>query len=260
MFVDSHCHLNYQDINKDLANYMQQADDAKIEHMLCIATKIKEIEQCLDIAKQYKNVSIAIGVHPHHSEETKGDLSMLENYITESNVVAIGETGLDFFYEYSQKSAQIYCFNEQINIAKEYDLPVIIHSRDAEKETVDILAQEMAKKEFSAVLHCFSSSQYLADACLEMGIYVSFSGIVTFKNAKQVQDVALSVPSDKLLIETDAPFLSPNPVRGKINHPAHVVHVAQFLAQLRGETIEDIAKTTTSNFYNLFSKINKNEA
>ncbi len=261
MFIDSHCHLNLLDYNKmnsSEAEIIQKALDNKVERMLTVCTQLNQFEELLEIKSRNTNIDISVGVHPN--DEDYGDPDELERekeqlsiFAANDNVVAIGETGLDYYRTTDDHIAQQQRFINHIDVAKKHNKPLIIHSRQAKEDTVKILKQEQAEKA-GGVLHCFTEDWEMAEQCLELDFYISFSGIVTFANAKQLQEVAKRVPLEKILIETDSPYLAPAPHRGKINQPAFVVHVAEFIAQLRGIDVAEVARHTTENYYNFIRR------
>ncbi len=256
MFVDSHCHLIFDDLKSQLSDILERAKQAQIGYILNIATKPYEFEDNLALIKDYAHIFQAVATHPHYTQDDE-DLSV-ENLVSfikkHPKIIAVGETGLDFHYEYSPKNIQIKQFHRHIEAAKEVGMPVIVHSRDAEDETIKILQEQYKKSSFDFVIHCFTGTEKLADACLELGGYLSFSGILTFKRAQEIKEVALKTPMDKILIETDAPYLAPIPYRGKVNEPSYVPYVAQCLADIKSLSIDDVARQTTQNFFSLFSK------
>jgi len=210
------------------------------------------------VAEKFPNVWCSVGVHPHESEkELLDDEAALIAETAHPKVVGIGETGLDYYYEHSPRQPQQKNFRAHIAAARQTGLPVIVHTRDADDDTIDILRDEMAKGAFTGLIHCFTGTQKLADAALELGLYISVSGIATFKNSAALRDVIKTVPLERLLVETDAPFLSPVPYRGKTNEPAFVVHTAKMLAELKGVTQDALAAATTDNFFRLFSKVQR---
>ncbi len=257
MLVDSHCHLNYPEF-ADLSAVLQRAKDSGVGLMQTISTKREDFAVVKQIAAKNSNVYCSIGVHPH---ETKDHFDMtLEELLEASSdpkVIGIGETGLDYFYMHSPKPDQQQSFHLHITAARLLGLPVIVHTRDADEDTIKILAEEMEKAPFGFLIHCFSSSQYLAEKSIELGGYISFSGILTFKKATEIQDVAKTIPLDRILLETDAPYLAPVPHRGKPNEPAFTRHTAEFLANLRGISYDEVAAATTDNFFRLFTKAKK---
>jgi TatD DNase family protein len=255
MFVDSHCHLNYKGLVEDQAAVLDHARDAGVSAMLNISTRESEWEDVVATASQSTNIWATIGIHPHEADaHPHVDTAKLIAKAAHPKVIGIGETGLDYYYDKSDRDQQRTSFRAHIAAARETGLPLIVHTRDAEEDTAAILADEMAKGAFSGVIHCFTASQDFADKALALGLYISISGIVTFKNAKALQATALTIADDYLLIETDAPFLAPVPHRGKVCEPAFVADTARYLAELRGVAVEVLAAQTSANFYRLFSK------
>jgi len=253
--VDSHCHLDYPELSRDATGVMARARNAGVGHMLTIGTKITQFPNVLSIAERFDNVSCSVGIHPHEAAvEPEMDVEKLTAFARHPKVVAFGETGLDFFYEHSPRLEQERSFRVHIAAARENNLPVIVHTRDADQETATILAQEVEKGVFTGVIHCFSSGRNLAEQCLALGFYISLSGIVTFKKAEALREVVNLVPMDRILVETDSPYLAPVPHRGKTNEPAFVAHTAAAVAQIKGISRDELAKATTENFFRLFSK------
>jgi len=254
--VDSHCHLNYKGLIEEQGAVITRARAAGVGCMLSINTKLREYPQIVDIIEKNSDVFGTVGIHPHEAEsEPDVAVQALVERATHPKIVGIGETGLDYYYDNAPRNMQQVNFRAHITAARETGLPVIVHTRDADDDCIEILSEEMKKGAFSGVIHCFTASQNLADVCLEMGLYISISGIVTFKNARALQETAKMIPPDRLLIETDAPFLAPVPHRGKTCEPAFVADTGRFLAELRGESFEDLGEQTTNNFFNLFAKI-----
>ena len=254
MFVDSHCHLDFDDF-EDLEEVIAQARKAGVNLMLNAGNNLNELEKELKISEKYPYIFVAAGVHPHNAKEYP-DITA-EDIIAKTDdkkVVGIGETGLDYYYDYSPKDVQIKLFKEHIKAAQETGLPLIVHTRDADDDMIEILGKAYKEKPFKGVIHCFSSSQKLADFALEIGFYISASGIITFNKSSELRDIFEKVPMDKLLIETDAPFLAPVPRRGRRNEPAFIVHTAEKLAQIKGVSLEEIARITSDNFCNLFRR------
>lgn len=256
MLVDSHCHLEYEGLVDEQGAVLDRAREAGVEAFLNISTKRAEWGQVVATAKAKRDVYASVGIHPHHADGhldlTREDLLAATR---EPRVVGIGETGLDYYYDHSDRAAQQQLFRLHIDVAREVQLPVIIHTRDAEEDTLAILAEEMGKGAFPALIHCFTASGEFGERVLELGLSISISGIVTFKNAKELQDFARAIPRERLLVETDSPFLAPVPHRGKTCEPGYVRDTARFLAELRGEDFDDLARYTTANFYRLFSKV-----
>jgi TatD DNase family protein len=253
--IDSHCHLNYPGLVDDEEGVLARARARGVAGFLNISTRQSEWAKVVDAAERHSDVWASIGVHPHEAD-AHPDLgqSALTQAAAHPRVVAIGECGLDYHYDKSDRDSQRARFRAQIGAAREAGLPLIIHTRDAEEDTAAILSEEVAKGGVRGVLHCFTGTQWLADRGLEIGFFVSLSGIVTFKNAKDLQAVAKTIPQERLLVETDAPFLAPVPNRGKTCEPAFVADTAAFLAELRGEDPAALAAATSANFFRLFDK------
>jgi TatD DNase family protein len=258
MFVDSHCHLNYKGLVENQADILARARDNGISAMLNISTREREWDDVIGLAEQEKDVWASVGIHPHEADQHVGmDCAKLVAKSAHPRVVAIGETGLDYYYDKSDRAQQITGFREHIKASRQTGLPIIIHTRDAEADTAAILTEEMREGAFTGVIHCFTASAEFARIALDLGLYISLSGIVTFKNAQDLQDVAKWLPADRLLVETDAPFLAPIPHRGKTGEPAFVADTARFVAQLRDVPPETLAQQTSDNFYDLFTKASR---
>ena len=258
MLIDSHCHLQYKGLVEDQQAVLQRAREAGVGGFLNISTRHREWDQVVATAERESDVWASVGIHPHEADE-HADLgaSVLLEASENPRVIGIGETGLDYYYDRSDRGVQRDLFRMHIGVARETGLPIIIHTRDAEEDTAEILEDEMGKGAFPALIHCFTASKEFGAKVLGLGLTISLSGIVTFKNAKELQEVAKEVPSDRLLVETDSPFLAPVPHRGKPCEPAFVRNTAEFVANLRGESIETLAEQTTQNFFDLFSKARK---
>jgi TatD DNase family protein len=255
MLVDSHCHLNYAPLNDSLEEAIASAEKDGLLRLQTICTKMSEFADILKLAESYEKVFCSVGNHPLNvKEEGIAEVADIVAKTKHSKVIGIGETGLDYYYDEENKEQQKISFINHIKAAQETQLPLIVHTRDADEDTVAILKEQYAQKSFKAVIHCFTASHWLAEECLEMGMYISASGIVTFKNAKDIQETFRTIPLDRILLETDAPFLAPAPHRGKTNQPAYVKHVAEFISQLREQPYEEICEVTTQNFFDLFSK------
>jgi TatD DNase family protein len=255
MLVDSHCHLDFSDFGEDIDDVVARAGASGIGAMVTICTHLSRFEEVRAVAERFDNIWCSVGVHPHQAgEEGQEAADALITLAEHPKVVGIGETGLDYYYEHSPREAQRENFRAHIVASRQTGLPLIVHSRDADREMAEILREEYAVGPFPGVMHCFSSGRELAEAALEIGFYISFSGILTFKKADEVRAIAQDVPPDRLLVETDAPFLAPIPNRGKRNEPAFVVHTAAQLATLRGLSPEDLAQLTTDNFFRLFNR------
>lgn len=256
MLVDSHCHLDFPDFAEDLDAIVERAGEAGVGMMLTICTHLTRFERVLAVAERYENIYCTVGIHPHEAEsEPEALVDELLRMADHPKVVGFGETGLDFFYEHSPRDIQERQFRAHIEAARQSGLPVIIHTRDADADMARILDEEAAKGAFPGLIHCFSSGIELAEKAVENGLYISLSGILTFNKAENVRDAAKAISINRLLVETDAPYLSPVPKRGKRNEPAFTVHTAARLAEIKGMTPNQIAQATTANFLRLFSKI-----
>ncbi len=255
MLVDSHCHLDFEDFGDDIDDVVARAGANGVGAMVTICTHLSRFEGVRAVAERYDNIWCSVGVHPHEAGvEGQKAADTLIDLADHPKVVGIGETGLDYYYEHSPREAQRESFRAHIAAARETGLPLIVHSRDADDEMADILRTEYIAAPYTGVMHCFSSGPALAEAALEIGFYISFSGILTFKKADEVRAIAQKVPPERLLVETDAPFLAPIPNRGKRNEPAFVVHTAAQLAEIKGLSADDLAQLTTDNFFRLFSR------
>lgn len=258
--VDSHCHLDRLDLTKlssgSLDQVIEEASEACVDYMLCVGIDLSNAAAVVAIAQQYANVFASVGVHPCDVKDRVVTMAALNELAAADKVVAIGETGLDYHYTDESKSLQQESFALHLDVAKSLKLPTIVHTREARQDTLDIIKQH-ACSDSTGVLHCFTENWEMAKAALDLGFYISFSGIVTFKNALELKDVAKKVPLDRLLIETDSPYLAPVPCRGKPNFPKHTRHVAEYVADLRGMPVADIAEVTTSNFFTLFNSAYK---
>jgi TatD DNase family protein len=256
MLVDSHCHLDFPDFANDLDALVGRARTAGIGRMVTISTRVQKLDGLLAIAERYPDVFCSVGTHPHHAAEepdiTTADLVAQTRH---PRVVALGEAGLDYHYDYSPRDAQETGFRRHIAAARETGLPLVIHTREADEDTTRILEEEMGKGAFPAVLHCYTGGRALAMRAVELGLYVGFTGIVTFKKSDDLRAIAAALPADRILVETDAPYLAPGKFRGKRNEPAYVVEVARSLAETRGVSFEELSRQTTENFHRLFSKV-----
>lgn len=257
MLVDSHCHLDYLAKDGDLDEAVERARAAGVGRMVTICTKLSEFDAVLGIAERFDDVVCTVGVHPHEAEgEGQGSPDRLLDLARHPKVVGIGETGLDYYYEHSPREAQQRSFRAHIAASRQSGLPLIVHTRDADEDTIAILHDEYARAPFTGVIHCFTAGPALAAAALELGFFISLAGIVTFKKADALRAAVAEVPLDRLLIETDAPYLAPVPKRGKRNEPAFVAHTAAYLADFFGVSADELAARTTENFFKLFSKAN----
>lgn len=259
MLVDSHCHLDYLERDGDLEEVVARARRAGVGRMVTICTKLSEFERVRAIAARFPDVVCSVGVHPHEAgAEGVDSPDPLIERAEDPLVVGIGETGLDYFYEHSPRQAQAISFRAHVQAARQAGLPLIVHARDADDDTVAILREERAGGgPFPGLIHCFTAGPGLAAAALELGLYISLAGIVTFKKAEELRRTVAEVPLDRLLVETDSPYLAPVPHRGKRNEPANVVHTAAALAELKGVSAEELAAVTTENFFRLFGKVER---
>ena len=257
-FIDSHCHLDYKDFEGNIDPVLERAKDVGIKAFLNICTEIEEAAQVIATAEKYPQVFATVGVHPHEAEPDLKQFSKddLRNWLVEKaqhpKVVGLGETGLDFFYDNSPRDLQIEAFEAHVQAAKITKLPLIIHTRSANEETVDVLQSERGR--ITGVIHCFSETKWLADQAMGLGFYISIPGIITFKKSQELRDIVKELPLERLLLETDAPFLAPVPHRGKRNEPSFMIETAKVLADLKSVSLEEIARITTDNFQKLFTK------
>ena len=254
MLIDSHCHLNYASLSEDVPGVLARARSAGVGGFLAISCRESEWGGVIGIADAHEGVWASIGIHPHEADEHPDtDAATLIAASHHPRVVAIGETGLDYYYDKSDRERQKTSFRSHIQAARATGLPLIVHTRDAESDTLALL-KEPGEGPLTGVIHCFTASQSFADEALALGFYISLSGIVTFKNARDLQETAKTIPADRLLVETDSPYLAPVPMRGKTCEPAFVAHTARFLAALRGVSEAELAGTTTANCHALFTK------
>ena len=255
MLIDSHCHLEYKGLVEDQQGVLKRARSAGIGGFLSISTRQREWDQVIATAEREADVWASVGIHPH---EADGHADLGEGALLAAaahpKVIAIGETGLDYYYDHSDRATQQALFRRHISVSRQTGLPIIIHTRDAEDDTFAILADEMEQGAFPALIHCFTASADFARKVLDLGLTISLSGIVTFKNAKDLQAIAADLPEDRILVETDAPFLAPIPHRGQVCEPAFTADTAWFVATLRGQSLEALAEVTTRNFFKLFGK------
>lgn len=250
-FVDSHCHLNFPELAENMADVLAQMQHNDVAGALCVSVNLAEFPQVLVLAEQHPNIYASVGVHPDYEDVEEPSVARLVELARHPRVIAIGETGLDYFRLKGDLEWQRTRFRNHIRTARECGKPLIIHTREAAADTLRIMAEENAA-EAGGVMHCFTETWEVAEAALAMGFYISFSGIVTFKSAKQIKEVAQRVPLERILIETDAPYLAPVPFRGKLNQPAYVKHVAEEIALLRGIDVSEVGQRTTENFMRLF--------
>lgn len=251
MLVDSHCHLDRLDKSPDeLRDIVRFAQQRGVEHFLCVGVSVREFDDMLNAVDEFDCVSVSCGVHPLHQDDACSYDALLAA-ASHEKVVAVGETGLDYYYSEDTKAVQTQSFIDHIKVANEVNKPLIIHTRDARTDTIELLKEHKAAQT-QGVLHCFTETWEMAQAAMELGFYVSISGIVTFKSASELQEVVRKMPLERLLVETDSPWLAPVPYRGKQNQPGYVLEVAEFVAQLKGVSLQELASATTKNFYDLF--------
>jgi TatD DNase family protein len=256
MLVDSHCHLDFPDFASELDAVVARARVAGLGRMVTVSTRVKKHAQVLAVAETFPDVFCSVGTHPHNAqEETDIDAAKLIALSQHPKVVAIGEAGLDYHYDKSPRDLQAKSFREHIAAARATRLPLVIHSRDCDDDMATILTEEMGKGAFPAVLHCFTGGRDLAFKAIDLGLCISFTGILTFKNSNALRDIAKDLPAERILVETDAPYLAPGPYRGKRNEPSYVVETARVLAETRGVSADEIARQTTENFFRLFNKV-----
>lgn len=255
MIIDSHCHLNYPELQNDFAGMLARAEQANVKYMQTICTKMSEFEEVLQIANSNENIFCSVGVHPNNvADEELVKLQQLTDGSKHQKVIGIGETGLDYYYEHSPKKIQQESFITHLQASAKTKLPVIVHTRDADPDTIDILHSEYKNQPFTGLIHCFSTSKELAYAAMDIGMYISISGIVTFKKAQELKDIVRDLPLNRLLVETDAPYLAPVPHRGKTNEPSFTAHVVDCIAELKNIDRETVINQTTNNFKSLFIK------
>jgi TatD DNase family protein len=256
MLVDSHCHLDFPDFAPDLDSIVARAAEAGIGRMVTISTRVRRLGELLAIAEKYDNVYCSVGTHPHHADEEDGiSADELVALTQHPKIVALGEAGLDYFYDNGSPEAQARGFRAHLAAARATGLPLVVHTREADEDCGRILEEEAAKGAFRAVLHCYTGGRQLALKAIGLGLSISFTGILTFKKSEALRALAAELPADRIMVETDAPYLAPGKFRGKRNEPAYVVEVARVLAETRGVSLEEIARQTTENFFRLFSKV-----
>jgi TatD DNase family protein len=254
MYIDSHCHLDRVDLkhfDNSFSTLIEKIKENQVSRMLCVSINLEDYTNMRKLVDAYDFIDVSAGVHPSDAVEHKTTAEVLEKLALDERVVAIGETGLDYFYGKDTKPQQQESFSMHIQVANKLNKPLIVHTRDAQKDTIDILKNENASN-CGGVMHCFTENWEMAKQALDLGLYISFSGIVTFRNAEDLREVARKVPADRFLIETDSPYLAPVPNRGKKNYPGWVKHIAECLADVRSESLEDIARLSTDNYNQLF--------
>lgn len=256
MLVDSHCHLDFPDFANELDAIVARAEAAGVGRMVTISTRVRQIDKLLPITARFSNVYCSVGTHPHHADEEDGiSAAELIELTKHPKVVALGEAGLDYFYDNGSPEAQERGFRAHIAAARATDLPLVIHTREADEDCGRILEDEMSKGAFRAVLHCYTGGRELAMKAIDLGLSISFTGILTFKKSQALRDLAAELPADRIMVETDAPYLAPGKYRGKRNEPSYVVETAKVLAETRGVSVDELARQTTANFFRLFSKV-----
>jgi TatD DNase family protein len=260
MLVDSHCHLDFPDFADELDAVVARAEAAGVGRMVTISTRVREHAKLLAIAERFPNVYCSVGTHPHHADEEDGITpDELAAQTQHPKVVALGEAGLDYFYEHGSPEAQARGFRAHVAAARATGLPLVIHTREADEDCGRILDDEMAKGPFRGVLHCYTGGRELAMKAVALGLYIGFTGILTFKKSDTLRALAAELPGDRILVETDAPYLAPGKLRGKRNEPSYVVETARVLADVRGVSFEEMSRQTTENFFRLFSKVPRGE-
>jgi TatD DNase family protein len=252
MYIDSHCHINFPELNQKIDQVLDNMKDNKISHALCVSVTLDKINEILELTQKYSNIYASVGVHPDYEDIQEPNIDTLFEYSKNKKVVAIGETGLDYFRLKGDLSWQRDRFRTHIRAAIMSNLPLIIHTRNAQDDTINIMKEEGANAA-TGVMHCFTESYEMAKKAIDLGFYISFSGIVTFKNAEALRETVKKIPIENILIETDSPYLAPVPNRGKLNEPANVRYVAEKIAELKGIPIEKVAEITTNNFFTLFT-------
>jgi TatD DNase family protein len=256
MLIDSHCHLDFPDFTDDLDAIVARAEAAGIGRIVTISTRVRRLPELLAITDRFANVYCSVGTHPHHADEEDGiSADELVDLTKHPKVVALGEAGLDYFYDNGSPEAQARGFRAHIAAARASGIPLVIHTRDADEDCGHILEEEMAKGAFRAVLHCYTGGRELAMKAIGLGLSISFTGIITFKKSQALRDLAAELPADRIMVETDAPYLAPGKFRGKRNEPSYVVETARVLAETRGVSLEQLSRQTTENFFRLFDKV-----
>ena len=255
--IDSHCHLDHEPLLSDLTNVIKRSKEVGIKKILTISTSFKSFDRIKKIIQEDEMIYGTIGIHPHETSENKITSDIIVKNITENKkIIGIGESGLDFYYNYSDKKDQIKCFEEHIIAAQNTKLPLIVHTRNAEDETFEILKKKLLEKNFKILIHCFTGSKKFAFKLLDLGAYISASGVVTFKKSEDLANTFKEIPNDRILVETDSPYLAPVPLRGKPNEPSYIIHTVKFLSQLKKVPFEEFSKITSNNFFDLFGALN----
>ena len=255
MIIDSHCHLDYSNLYNQLDDVVKRAERNKVKYLLTICTTLESFQKIKLIINKYKNIYGTFGIHPHETKDFQNiDSKYIKNLIKEnSKIIGIGETGLDYYYNHSDKEIQKRSFIDHIRAASELNIPVIVHSRNAEKDTYEILENEMKNSKLKALIHCFTGSKEFAKKLININCYISVSGIITFKNSTELSDTITTIPIDRLLVETDSPYLAPMPHRGKSNEPSYITHVVDKLSEIKKISKDSIIKNTSNNFFKIFA-------
>ena len=257
MIIDSHCHLNYEPMSLSLKETITRANNDGVKYLLTISTEDKSFDKILKIIQQFECVYGTYGIHPHeaknHNKIKTEDI--IKKVKSDKKIIGIGESGLDFYYNHSEKNDQIKCFEEHITAAQELQIPIVVHTRSAEKETLEIIKKKKIEKDFKVLIHCFTGSKDFAFKLLDLGAYISASGVVTFKKSEDLANTFKEIPADRILVETDAPYLAPVPLRGKPNEPSYIIHTVKFLSKIKEISFKDLSDTTSKNFFNLFGKL-----
>ena len=257
MIIDSHCHLTYEPMSKSLTETINRAIKVGVKYMLTISTEDKSFDKIIKIISEHKSVYGTYGIHPHEAKlhQNIKISDIIKKIDLNKKIIGIGETGLDFYYNHSEKKDQINCFEEHIYAAQEKKMPLIVHTRSAEKETFEILQKNLKKKDFKILIHCFTGTRDFAFKLINLGAYISASGVVTFKKSLDLANTFKDLPNNKILVETDAPYLAPVPLRGKSNEPSYIIHTVKFLSELKKLSFDEFSNITTNNFFNLFGKL-----
>jgi len=258
MIIDSHCHLNYEPMSLSLKETIDRANKDGVKYLLTISTEDKSYDKILNIVSNNKCVYGSYGIHPHEAKNHKSINSedIIKKTKLNKKIIGIGESGLDFYYNHSERNEQISCFEKHICAAQDTKLPLIVHTRSAEKETLDLLKKKKAEKDFKILIHCFTGSKKFAFDLLDIGAYISASGVITFKKSSELANTFKEIPNERILVETDSPYLAPVPLRGKPNEPSFIIHTVRFLSKLKNQNFEDFSNITTENFFKLFGKLN----
>ena len=258
MIIDSHCHLTYEPMSKALNETIKRANKDGVKYMLTISTEDKSFDKIIKIVKEYDSVYGTYGIHPHEAKSHQNIKSrdIINKVNQNKKIIGIGETGLDFYYNHSEKKDQINSFEEHIAAAQEKNLPLIIHTRSAEKDTYEILEKWLKRKNIKILIHCFTGTREFAFKLLDLGAYISASGVVTFNKSQDLANTFKDIPNERILVETDAPYLAPVPLRGKSNEPSYIIHTVKFLSKIKKLSFDDFSNITTNNFFNLFGKLN----